>query len=200
MQQIPKGPELYRFIFKNLMRALVYTILILAIFYLIKFYGPELESYTASSGLVNLIQPLQSNPVLIFLIYSGSETFFGIIPPEFFVMWASSFTSSAGTYSFFVFLFAVISFIGASITFYVGTKIHKSRLYAKLLESRWHKYLELYQKWGGVLIVMSAMTPLPFATISLISASVGVPYLNYSIFASTRFIRFLIYGLIFWHG
>ncbi len=95
---------------------------------------------------------------------------------------------------------AVISFIGASITFFIGTKIHKSRLYDKLVNGRFNKYVLMYRKWGGVLIVLSGMTPLPFATISLISASLGIPYLNYAIFASTRFIRFLIYGLIFWHG
>lgn len=115
-------------------------------------------------------------------------------------MWSASFTSSPLIYSFMVFMMAVISVIGASIMFFVGTKIHNSALHDKLLEGRWNKYVEMYKKWGGALIVISAMTPLPFATISLISASLGFPYLNYAIFASTRFIRFLIYGLIFWHG
>jgi hypothetical protein len=200
MQQLPRGPELYRFILTNLLRALLYTAIILVIFYAFKFYGPQIDQYSSSTGLIKYIEPLQSSPVLIYSIYSASETFFGIIPPEFFVTWSASFTSSPLLYSFMVFVMAVISFIGASITFFIGTKIHKSGLYHKLVQGRWNKYVEMYKKWGSVLIVTSSMTPLPYATISLISASLGFPYLNYVIFASTRFIRFFIYGLIFWHG
>ncbi len=185
-----KDPEYFRFVIKNTIRGLVYFSVMVALFIIIKLWMPE--NWKA------ILAPITDSPALVYLVFFGSETFFGIIPPEFFIMWAVK--SPLDIYILQVTLFSLLSFMGAFIAFFVGKKIKNGGFYDRLLQSRFSKYVGYYQRYGGVIIILSGLTPLPFATISLISATLGFKFSRYCLFALTRFIRFLIYGYVFWQG
>jgi len=185
-----QDPEYGRFILRNVIRGLVYFALMIGIFIGLNTLIPE--NWQA------VLDPVLDHPMIVFTIYLLSETFFGIIPPEFFIMWAVR--STLSIFILKVALFAVFSFVGAFIAFYVGTIIRRKGLFNKLLKSRFSKYVGYYQRYGGVIIILSSLTPLPFATISLISATLGFGFKRYCLFASTRFLRFIIYGFVFWKG
>lgn len=185
-----RKPGFYYFLGKHIFRGLLYSAGIIGIYFLFKYHVPfDWEAW---------LSPFTSRPFLMYLVFFVSETFFGIFPPEFFIIWASSITEKVFIFGLLVFILSVISFTGASIAFWAGKMIHRSAFYARLATGRWRKYLRIYRRWGGVVIVISALTPLPFATIGLISAAFGFPYKRYFWFASTRFLRFLIYGILFW--
>ncbi len=185
-----KDPEYKRFVIKNSIRGIVYFGFMLGLFIAIKVWIPE--NWNA------LLKPISQHPNLVFLVFFLSETFFGIIPPEFFVMWAVN--STLTVFISKVALFSILSFTGAFIAFFVGNKIKDGGLYEKLLQSRFSKYVGYYQRYGGVIIILSSLTPLPFATISLISATLGFGFKKYCLFALPRFLRFIIYGFVFWKG
>lgn len=185
-----KNPEYGRFIIRNTIRGLLYFVLMIGIFIGANTLIPE--------NWQTFLDPVLDHPYLVFMIFFLSETFFGIIPPEFFIMWAVR--STLGLFIFKVALLSALSFLGAFIAFYVGTLIRQKGVYDKLLKSRFSKYVGYYQRYGGVIIILSSLTPLPFATISLISATLGFGFKRYCLFALTRFLRFIIYGLVFWKG
>lgn len=180
--------EYRAFVRRSALRAVIYFALIVGAFFLYQTLMPD--NWKA------LLAPINNHPQLVFLIYTLSETFFGIIPPEFFVMWATGF--GLETYSLMIALLAILSFAGALINFYVGRHLHQGRIYRLLIEGRFYKYVGYYQRFGGIIILISAVTPLPFAAISLISGTLGFNFKSYLIYASTRFLRFLFYGIFFW--
>lgn len=178
-----------KFIFKNIGRALIYFAVILGIYFLFK--------YVFSDGWQEILAPVTSKPLLMYLVFFLSETFFGIIPPEFFVIW--SVQPDIWIYSLKVALLAVISFVGgAVIAFSVGKMLKDSPIIRRFAQKFFLKYERYYKRFGGIIIVLSALTPLPYATISLISGLFDFSATRFYLFASTRFIRFLIYGFLFY--
>ena len=184
-----RDPEYRRFVLKSAFRGVVYFGIIVGLFFIFKYWVP--------SNWKVLLAPVTSKPLLMFLIFFLSETFFGIIPPEFFIIWSSG-NFPLEIYSFQVALMSVLSFLGALIAYWAGTKLHHGGLYNKIMKGRMKKYVYYYQRFGGAIIVISAVTPLPFAAISLISATLGFRFPKYCLYASTRFLRFIFYGFFFW--
>jgi len=182
----------YKFIAKNALRGLIWFAAIL-VFYLVfnQYLGEEFKTFA---------EPLSDRPLLILLIFFLSETIFGIIPLEFFVIWAKN--MATGSYFIFILfslILALLSYVGGMIAYYVGTKIKDLPLLAKLLEREsFLEYKKLYRRYGGILIILSALTPLPFATFSLLSASMGFPFNRYLLYSAARFIRFIYVAVIVW--
>lgn len=190
----PKGfsmasnPEYRAFLWRSIIRAFFYFGGIVGFYFLYQYTMPE--NWKA------ILSPITDRPWLVFSVYTLSETFFGIIPPEFFVIWAVS--SSIMAYSLKVAALAFLSFAGALINFYVGRQLHRGWIYRTLVNGRFKKYVGYYKRFGGIIILISAVTPLPFAAISLISATLGFSFNSYLMYASARFLRFLFYGIFFW--
>lgn len=183
-----RDPEYRAFVWRSALRAVVYFGLIVSAYFLYQYLMPE--DWKA------ILAPISDRPKLVFLIYTLSETFFGIIPPEFFVIWATKFPLH--TYGWIIAALAVLSFVGALINFYVGRQLHEGRVYQFLIKGRLKKWVGYYHRFGGIIILISAVTPLPFAAISLISGTLGFRFHRYLYFASARFLRFLFYGFFFW--
>ncbi len=184
-----KGSDYTRFLIRSIIRGLLYFGVIILIYFIFKHYiGDDWKA---------LLEPFTSKPLLMYGIFFASETFFGIIPPEFFIIWALQ--ADLLMFILQVALLAILSFTGGYIAYFVGKKLYGTQLYQKISRSYWGKYVSYYRRWGGVIIIISCLTPLPYATISLISGAFGFPNKKYFWFASVRFLRFVIYGFTFWH-
>ena len=48
-------------------------------------------------------------------------------------------------------------------------------------------------------IVVAALTPLPFALVSLVTGALRYPHKKYLLYSSFRVLRFVAYGIIIWH-
>ena len=92
--------EKRRFILKAVTRGLLALGGIIAIFLLGKRYG--------GSELMIWLSPLIDRPVLMYLLFLASETFIGIIPPEFYMIW--SLEPQWGNYALKVLFLALISY------------------------------------------------------------------------------------------
>lgn len=145
------------------------------------------------------LEPIFENTPLIFTVYTLSEVMFGIIPPELFMMWALR-SGSLADYSFYVFMFALISYAAGFIGFLFGTYLNTTILFRYIRRRFLGKYHSLLQKYGFFLILVAAITPLPFSGISMLVGSLHYPASRYLIWASSRFLRFLIYAFIIWEA
>jgi membrane protein YqaA with SNARE-associated domain len=58
------------------------------------------------------------------------------------------------------------------------------------------KYWPMFRKFGSALIIAAALTPLPWALISMLVGSTEYPLKRFSAFALFRVLRFAVYGYI----
>jgi len=56
------------------------------------------------------------------------------------------------------------------------------------------KHIKNAQKWGGFLIVVGALLPVPFAISSLAAGIIRYKFSYYLLFGLLRFVRFAVYG------
>jgi len=182
--------EKRNFIIVNVLRGVAWLGVIIGIYLLAEYFLPE--------NLKDILKPFTERPLVMFSIYFFSETFMGIIPPEFFVIWAAE--KSLPIFLFYMLLLAVLSWIGGLIAYWVGRRFHKSKFLKRFtqLES-YQNYMRIYRRFGAIIIVISALTPLPYAFISFLSATFQFPLSKYLVYSASRFLRFVILGWLFWN-
>ncbi len=186
-----KAVEKTRFFIRNLIKGLLWLGAILLAFILIK--------KNVSVDFLDILQPFFENVALILSIYTLSELLFGIIPPELFMLWALSF-DSLSDYIFYVFLFAILSYLAGVVGFLFGRFLNTTILFRYLRRRFLGKYHSMLQKYGYFLILVAALTPLPYSAISMLVGSFYYPVKNYLWWALSRFIRFGIYAAIIWEA
>lgn len=141
------------------------------------------------------IRQFYSNPILIYLIYIGSELFFGIFPPEIFMIWALNKGSLEG-YVLNLAFFAAISYGAGYLTFLAGRYFSKVTYFRFFQRKFFAKYLPMLRKYGATLIIIAAMTPVPWATITLLLGTTNFKTRNFLLFALSRIFRFAFYGYL----
>lgn len=181
--------EYYQFVTKNVLRGLLWFAAIIGLYLgFTYFFGEKLEQW---------VTPLTDRSWLVLAIFSVSETLFGIIPLEFFVAWAAK--SPFWEFVMLLGILSALSYLGGLIAYYLGYLARRiAFLKGQLERESFQEYKGLYRKYGGILITISALTPLPFATISMISASLGFPLNRYLLYSLARFLRFVFVGYFFW--
>jgi membrane protein DedA with SNARE-associated domain len=187
-KQVMPG-EKTTFFLKNLLRGLSYLAVLLVAYYVIK--------NNVSVGFVDLLEPLFENVALILSIYTLSELLFGIIPPELFMIWALR-TGTIPGYAFYIFLFAVISYVAGFLGYLFGAYLDSTLYYRYVRKRLLGKYHSLLQKYGVFLILVAALTPLPYSGISMLMGSFRYPVKKYLIWALSRFIRYAAYAAVIW--
>ena len=190
MQNIHPGPK-SAFLLKNLSRGLLWFIFLITGYLFLKNYiNLDFEKW---------LEPVFANNVLIFTVYVLSEFIFGIIPPELFMLWALR-TGNVIDYSMYVLLFAIISYIAGFAGFLFGDYLNKTILFRFIRRKYLGKYQSLLQKYGVFLILVAALTPLPYSAISMLVGSFHYPVKKYLYWALSRFIRYAVYAAIIWEA
>ncbi len=177
-----------RFLLKNLLRALVYAVL-LAVAYLL------FKEYIIEENKAVWIERFYGNPLVIYLIYIGSEIFFGLFPPEFFMLWAFN----KGDYLQYianVAFFAVVSYGAGYLAFLIGRFLRQALFFRYMSRKFFKHYWPLFRRYGSLLIIVAALTPLPWAAVSMLVGSTEYPMKRFLLIALFRIFRFAFYGYI----
>jgi membrane protein DedA with SNARE-associated domain len=177
------------FFIRNLLRGVFILAVFIILFIIFKKYV-KLDYF-------EFLEPIYNNPTLIFTIYTISEIFFGIIPPELFFIWSTA-ANSLNTYIFDITLLAIISYFAGLLGFWIGVKLNETVIYRWIKRRYLIKYQKYLNNYGFFVIVVAALTPLPFSGISMLMGSVNYPFRKFWIYALSRFIRYGIYSIIFW--
>lgn len=178
----------YRILLSNAIPGLIWMVVIIGGYTLFRLFFSDLNEALWNSPYIK--------PWAVYLAYSLSELFFGIFPPEFFLIWSFNHTSDIFNYGFKVFQFASISYLAGYLAFLIGQNLHKSHFLKKNIERYLKKYLPNIRRFGLFIIIIASLTPLPFSGMSLlvgISQFSKKKYLAYALF---RFIRFAITGWV----
>ena len=174
----------YSFVWQAVKKALPYIIGIVILVYVINHF------YDINQALIHLTEVLPAYGVLSFFFVS--ETILGLVPPEIFIAWAGKMYSPW----FYLGLLSVLSYGGGLVSYWMGRSITKIPSVHNYLEQKMQKQLKNSKKWGGFLIMVGAVLPLPFSIACLAAGIIKFPFKNVLLFGSLRFIRFALYGII----
>ena len=173
----------YAFIGKSLRKAALPVVLIIIALYLVNKYV-----FTIDDGLELLTNSFSTIGVL--LTFFISETLLGLIPPEIFIGWSKKTADPILNLS----ILATLSYLGGIISFFIGQAASKIPSVKTYLEVKMEKHLKNTRKWGGFLILVGALLPLPFSISCMTAGMIKYPLKGVVLFGLFRFLRFALYA------
>ncbi len=173
----------YTFIGNSLKNSAIPLILIIFGLYLVNEYV-----FTIDDGLEFLTQTFSRTGVLI--VFFISETLLGLIPPEIFIAWSKKTATPILNLS----ILATLSYIGGILSYFIGKTIQKITTVKNYLEIKMAKHLKNTGKWGGFLILIGALLPVPFSITCVAAGMIKYPLKGVVLFGLFRFVRFALYA------
>ncbi|MGG8495447.1 YqaA family protein [Tenacibaculum sp. TC6] len=144
--------------------------------------------YNINDGLQAMTETFSRVGVLT--TFFISETLLGLIPPEIFIAWSKKTADPILNIS----LLATLSYLGGLCAYFIGRASLKIDSVRNYLEVKMAKNLKNTSKWGGFLILVGALLPLPFAISCLTAGMIKYPFKNVVVVGLFRFARFAIYA------
>ena len=140
----------------------------------------------------DIAQRVSQNYTLTGLVFFLSEILIGIFPAELFMMIYQS--KGWNEYFLIVLILGVISSLCGFIAFLTGRYLNAAKIARMVvLQKKFKKYGDMFLKYGWVIIILAATTPLPFAMISFIAGYFKFsPATFLKIVVPVRIVRFFI--------
>ncbi|MDC0249700.1 short-chain dehydrogenase [Flavobacteriales bacterium] len=132
------------------------------------------------------------SPTIVILCFLLSESILGLIPPEIFILWSSK---SANPYLS-LFGLSTVSYIGGAVSYFIGTRISLMPNISKHIEKRIKQHIINLRTWGGLFIVLGALSPIPHSLVSIGAGLIHYKFKYYLLWSLFRYLRFVIYYLI----
>jgi membrane protein YqaA with SNARE-associated domain len=174
----------YTFIGNSLKKAILPVLLVVTALILFNKYV-----YNINDALQSITEIF--SPTGILITFFASESLLGLIPPEMFIAWSKKTSNPI----FNLALLATLSYIGGIVSFFLGKTALKVDSIKNYLEVKMAKNLKNTSKWGGFLIIVGALLPIPFSITCMAAGMIKFPLKGVLLYGSLRFIRFAIYGI-----
>ena len=178
------------FLFKNLAKGLLWFAVIITVFILLEDYIQD--------NFKSHVEELYDNLLLFYGIFTLSEIIFGLIPPEFFMYVYK--LKNLPLYHYIIDLSAltIISYGAGILGYYIGRNFSKTEFFEKISTKYLSQYQNQLRKYGGYLIFVGAVTPVPFSAMCMLAGSVDFPARSFLLISITRVFRFALYGWMVW--
>lgn len=176
---------LYKFIFRNAIKVLAILLIVVIAFWLVEKYIIDLE-YLFTTVLKS------QKPGIIFVLFFVSETLLGLIPPDFFILWTKQFPNPYNAIT----ILALLSYLGGYISYGIGKLLYKIPKINAFVENKIRENIRDLRRWGGLFIVIAALFPLPYSTVSMAVGIVRYPRTPFLLLGLTRIARFYIYAIV----
>ena len=173
----------YIFIWESLKKAFVHIVSVVVGLFLINSYV-----YNINEGLESITETFSK--LGIFSFFFSSETFLGLIPPEIFIAWTKKTSEPVLNLA----ILATLSYSGGLLSYFIGKMVLKIDSVKTYLEVKMAKHLKNSKKWGGFLILVGALLPVPFSISCMAAGMIKYPFKNVVLFGLFRFARFAIYA------
>lgn len=178
----------YNFVWQAVKKALPYIIAAVVAIYVINYF------FDIEAGLVKLTETLP--PIGVLSFFFMSETLLGLVPPEIFIAWSGKMP----TPWLYLSILGVLSYLGGLLSYWIGRTITQIAAVREYLEVKMEKQLKNSKKWGGFLIIVGALLPLPFSISCIAAGIIHFPFKNVILYGSLRLLRFALYGLIIFNA
>ena len=176
------------FLWKNLLRGLIWFAVIITAYILasedIKVYQKEINN-------------IGDRLPLLLGIFTVSEVVFGIIPPELFMLiWQSK--GILSEYVVNLTYLTLISYAAGVLGYYIGRYFSKTSLYQRINDRYLKQYDRQLKKFGIYIVLVGAVTPVPFSATCMLAGSVNIPIKDFLLICISRILRFAVYGWMVW--
>ncbi|AOW17587.1 short-chain dehydrogenase [Polaribacter vadi] len=173
----------YLFVWESVKKAFLPIVLVVIGVFLFNKYV-----YDINEGLETITETFSKTGILI--TFFISETLLGLIPPEIFIAWSGKTESPIINLS----ILATLSYLGGLVSYFIGKTALKIKSLKEYLEVKMAANLKNTRKWGGFLILVGALLPLPFSIACLAAGMIKYPFRNVVFFGLFRFARFAAYA------
>jgi membrane protein YqaA with SNARE-associated domain len=179
------------FFYRNLIKGLIWLAVIVALFIFSK-HHVNLE-------LIQKFEPFFEQTGLIVLIFFASEVIIGIIPPEVFLIWSLR-SGNLFQYIDSVAGLTLISYISGFLAYLFGRYLHNTKLYKIIRDRYLLKSETLLHEYGLYLILVAALTPIPFSGVAMLVGSVHYPVRSYILWSLARILKFAVSAYVIWQA
>lgn len=183
--RVLKQRGVYTLAWKSVLRLLIVALIIGVLLYLAQTHIIDFKEN------VNDFLQKWDAPFVLSLFFI-SETLLGLIPPDFFIVWSDSTSHPL----IFLSALAILSYLGGLSAYAIGRKIVSFPKVNNWIKLKFSSHFATLHKYGGFLIVFSALFPLPFSTITMVAGILDYPFKKLSLLGLTRLLRFFIYAAV----
>lgn len=175
----------YNFVWRSLKKAILPIVLFIGALLALNFYVLDIDKM--------LVTVTETYPPLgIIGVFFLSESILGLVPPEIFIAWSGKSSSPI----LYLSLLALASYLGGIVSYYIGRAITKIPVVHEQIEIKMADHIKNTRKWGGFLIIVGALLPIPFAMTSIAAGIIKFPFPSFLMFGLLRFVRFYLYALV----
>jgi len=129
---------------------------------------------------------------LVFTFFFISETILGLVPPDLFIVWAKKFSSPYTV----VALLAILSYAAGLLAYYFGLRLVALERLKHYIHVKFEKQFSMLRSWGGLIIVVAALFPLPFSTMCLGAGMLKYSFRSLALLGVFRIARFFAYAAV----
>jgi membrane protein YqaA with SNARE-associated domain len=92
----------------------------------------------------------------------------------------------------------LISYGAGILGYFIGKFFSKAPIYKHMSERYLDQYKDQLKRFGGYLVLVGAITPLPFSATCMLAGSVNYPFRTFLLISVARVMRFAVYGWMVW--
>lgn len=178
-----KRTGFYDYLWSNTKKALPPILVFIAVLVFVNYYVININEL-----LVMLTK--NYSDTTIFTVFFISECILGLLPPDIFIAW----TNNTSTPILYLSILSVLSFLGGVISYLYGRALLYIPSVKEYMEVKASTHIKNMRLWGGFLIAVGALLPLPFAVACFAAGMIRYNFASFMLFALLRFLRYVIYG------
>ena len=175
----------YTFLRSNLLKLGASVIIIIGLFYLIDGYIINIDEAMAWATRI-------LSPAGLIGLFFFSEVSFGFITPELLIVWADETLHPRWT----LILLALLSYVAGIASYFLGQYWATRKVVKERFLERHKNTMEQLRRFGGLLIILAALTPLPYPIVCQLSGLNKYPFKYFVWITLVRFLRFGLYGAL----
>jgi membrane protein YqaA with SNARE-associated domain len=145
--------------------------------------------YNINDALQGITETFSTTGILV--TFFTSEALLGLIPPEIFIAWSKKTSEPVINLA----ILATLSYLGGITSFFLGKAALKIDSVKNYLEVKMAKSLKNTSKWGGFLIIVGALLPIPFSITCMAAGMIKYPLKGVLLYGLLRFVRFALYAV-----
>ncbi len=175
----------YALIRENIVKIVVGAAVVIAVLVLLQ----QLEIFHPKRDAIYLKEHFGIIPVHIILFLA--EICIGILPPPIFIFWAAEFDMPY----LLIFTLCLMSIAGGALSYFIGKWLHTLPKVKKWVDIKFKTQFDTLKRFGGLLIVVSTVSPISFPTVAMVAGVIGFPFRTYFLLSLFRFIKFFAWGI-----
>ena len=175
----------YTFLRSNLLKLGASILIILGLFYLIDGYIINIDD--AMAWVTEILSP--AGLISVFFL---SEVSFGFITPELLIVWADETLKP----NWMLALLATLSYTAGIASYFIGRFWSTRKIVRERILERNATTMDQLRRFGGLLIILAALTPLPYPIVCQLSGMNKYPFKYFVWITLVRFLRFGLYGAL----